>query len=140
MLKTNKAVLDTHAFIWLMQGSKELSHKSIKEIETYAKDHALYLPAISLWEIAMLEKKGRIVLHQPCLKWLEEALEVPGLIVENISPLIAAESSQLPGEFHGDPADRLIVATARALQAKLITRDVKILHYSQSGHIECIKI
>ena len=57
MLKTNKAVLDTHAFIWLMQGSTELSHKSIKEIETYAKGHALYLPAISLWEIAMLEKK-----------------------------------------------------------------------------------
>lgn len=140
MLKTNKAVLDTHAFIWLMLGSKELSLQNIKEVESYAKNHALYLSSISLWEIAMLEKRGRIVLHQPCFQWLEQALEVPGLKIENISPLIAAESSQLPGEFHGDPADRLIVATARALQAKLITRNSKILHYSQSGHIECIKI
>jgi len=140
MSKINKAVLDTHAFIWLMQGSKELTGESIKKIESYGHNHALYISAISLWEVTMLEKKGRIILHQPCHQWLEQALEVPGLTVENISPLIAVESSQLPGEFHGDPADRLIVATSRTLQAMLITRDSKILHYSKSEHIQCIKI
>lgn len=140
MPKINKAVLDTHVFIWLMLGSKELSHESIKKIEFYEKNHALYLSAISLWEIAMLEKRGRIILHQPCLQWIEQALEAPGLTVEPLSPLVAVESSQLPGDFHGDPADRLIVATARSLQAKLITRDAKILRYGQSSHIECIKI
>jgi PIN domain nuclease of toxin-antitoxin system len=140
MSRINKAVLDTHAFIWLMQGSKELSRQSIKLIQLYAKNHALYLSAISLWEIAMLEKRGRIILHQPCLQWIEQALNVPGLSVENISPLIAVESSQLPGKFHEDPADRLIVATARALQAVLLTRDSKILNYGQSRYIECVKI
>ena len=140
MPKINKAVLDTHTFIWLMQGSKELSAKIIKTIESYGHDQGLYLSFISLWEIAMLEQRGRIVLHQPCLQWLEEALEVPGLLIENISPLIAVESTQLPGEFHGDPADRLIIATTRALQATLITRDTKILSYGQSGHVQCLKI
>lgn len=139
MLKTHKAVLDTHVFLWLMQGSKELSLKSIKEIEYYGQNHSLYLAAISLWEIAMLEKKGRITLHQPCLQWLEQALEVPGINVVPLSPLVAVESSYLPGDFHGDPADRLIIATARSLQAKLITRDSKILHYALSGHIQCIQ-
>jgi len=79
MSKINKAVLDTHAFIWLMQGSKELTGDSIKTIESYGHNHALYLSAISLWEVAMLEKKGRIILHQPCHQWLSQALEVPGL-------------------------------------------------------------
>ena len=140
MLKVNKAILDTHAFIWLMQGVRELSSQNIRKIEDYAHQAALYISAISLWEVAMLEKKKRIILHQPCLQWLTQSLEVPGLKLENISPLIAAESANLPGEFHGDPVDRLIVATARSLQAHLITRDSKILHYAQSGHVLCIKI
>lgn len=140
MQKINKAVLDTHAFIWLVQGSQELSPKSIKEIESYGNNHALYLSAISLWEIAMLEKKGRIVLHQPCFQWLKQALEAPGLTVENISPSIAVESSQLPGDFHGDPADRLIIATARILQATLITRDSKILQCVQNKYVKCFQI
>lgn len=139
MQKTNKAVLDTHVFIWLMQGSKELSREVVAEIERHSQQHALYLSSISLWEIAMLEERKRIVLHQPCLQWLEQALESPGLVVENISPLIAVESSRLPGEFHGDPADRLIISTARTLQAKLITRDSKILHYAESGYIPCLR-
>ena len=140
MQKINKAVLDTHIFIWLMQGSRELSNESIKEIESYSQQHTLYLSSISLWEIAMLEERKRIIFHQPCLQWLEQALESPGLSVENISPLIAVESSRLPGDFHGDPADRLIVATARSLQAKLITRDSKIIHYAaQSGYVNFTK-
>ena len=140
MVTINKALLDTHAFIWLMLGSHELSDQNIKKIERYAQAQALYISAISLWEVAMLVKKGRIILHQPCLQWLEQALETPGLFLENISSLIAVESSSLPGEFHGDPADRLIVATARSLQAHLITRDSKILHYAKSGHVLCIDI
>ena len=139
MHQSDKAVLDTHVFIWLMQGSRELSSKTIKEIEGYSQQHALYLSAVSLWEIAMLEGKKRITLHQPCLQWLEKALESPGLTIETISPLIAVESSRLPGDFHADPADRIILATTRSLQAKLITRDSKILRYAQSGYIRCSK-
>lgn len=137
---THKAVLDTHAFIWLMQGSQDLSYHNVQKIEDYSRQQALYISAISLWEVAMLEKIGRIILHQPCLQWLEQALETPGLFLESISPLIAVESSNLPGEFHGDPADRLIVATARSLQAHLITRDSRILQYSQKGHVLCIDV
>lgn len=134
-MSTTRALLDTHAFLWLMEGSKELSSEIIKTIESFGQNHALYLSAISLWEFVMLEKKGRIILHQPCLQWLEHALKSPELILEPLSPLIAVESSQLPGEFHGDPSDRLIVASARALGATLITRDHQILQYAKNGHI-----
>jgi PIN domain nuclease of toxin-antitoxin system len=87
-----------------------------------------------------LKKEGELFCISRVYQWIEQALNVPGLSVENISPLIAVESSQLPGKFHEDPADRLIVATARALQAVLLTRDSKILNYGQSRYIECVKI
>ncbi len=138
--KANKVVLDTHVFIWLIQGSKELSLDSRKLIDSFANDHSIYVSAISLWEISMLEKAGRIVLHEPCLQWLKQAIEASGVNIANLTPDIAVESSNLPGDFHSDPADKIIVATARILQAKLITRDAKILKYSQTSHIECIKV
>ena len=74
------------------------------------------------------------------MQWALQALETPGLFLENISPLIAVESSNLPGDFHGDPADRLIVATARSLNAHLITRDAKILYYAKQGDVLCIEV
>lgn len=100
----------------------------------------LYLSSISLWEVAMLERKRRIILSQPCLQWLEKALEAPGLTLENISPSIASESVLFPESFQGGPADRLIVATARILQACVITRDSRILKYAQEGYISCIEV
>ena len=135
----SKAILDTHSFLWFAQGNKnELSQQNIKDIEGYAHTHSLYLSAISLWEISMLSKKARISLELPCLKWIEQAVEMPGLEIAALTPAIATESAYLPGEFHGDPADQIIVATARVIHASLITRDEKIINYSKQGYVQTI--
>lgn len=128
-------LLDTHAWIWLMEGSPELSHKLQKKINQAAKNQSVAIAAISLWEISMLERKGRIRLEKPLLIWLKEALALPGMELMPLTLEIAVESSQLPNGFHGDPADRLIVATARIHQLNLLTRDEKILEYAEKDYL-----
>ena len=86
----------------------------------------------------MLEAKGRIRLGSPCQQWVEEALATPGLTLVPLTPEIALDSSRLPGDFHGDPADRIIVATARRLGARLLTRDEKLLAYGHGHHVTLV--
>jgi PIN domain nuclease of toxin-antitoxin system len=90
---------------------------------------------MSVWEIAMLASRNRIVLGKPTAEWVEEALSAPGLALEPLSPMIAIESCQLPAGFRSDPADHLIVATARMTGATLMTRDRRILGYAAAGHL-----
>jgi PIN domain nuclease of toxin-antitoxin system len=111
---SNLLVLDTHVWIWIMEGVKtELSAATIRLIERSAADSALAISAISVWEVAMLEKKGRITLSRSIDEWTKAALTAPGIRLVDLSPEIAIESTRLPGEPHGDPADRIIIATAR---------------------------
>jgi PIN domain nuclease of toxin-antitoxin system len=88
-----------------------------------------------VWEIGMLESKGRLLLNLPCEAWVREALKTPGLTLAPLTPEIAVDSTRLPGAFHGDPADRIIVATARRLGARLLTRDRKLLEYGRKRHV-----
>lgn len=127
-------LLDTHVFIWLVNGSDELTEDICKLINAAAEQSA-----ISLWETSMLAARSRISLTLPCDKWLEKALALTNTQVANLTPAIAAESCNLPGVFQQDPADRLIVATARINKYNLITRDEKILAYSASRHVSTIK-
>ncbi len=83
----------------------------------------------------MLESKGRIQLSLPCGAWVQQALAIPGLIVAPLTPEIAIESCNLPPSFHGDLADRIIVATARKMSARLLTRDEKIIEYGRKRHV-----
>ena len=99
---------------------------------------ALRIAAISLWEIALLASRGRIVLGKSVGLWLEEALADPGPAIDPLSPQVAIEASSLPETFHRDPADRLIVATARVANATLMTRDRRILDYAGRGHLTAI--
>jgi len=133
---SNLLVLDTHVWIWIMEGIKtELSAATIRLIEKSAADSALAISAISVWEVAMLEKKGRITLSRSIDEWTKAALTAPGIRLVDLSPEIAIESTRLPGEPHGDPADRIIIATARILGATLVTRDEKIVSYASDGHM-----
>jgi PIN domain nuclease of toxin-antitoxin system len=91
--------------------------------------------AISLWEIAKLVENGRLELPISLEKWFAQALNYPGVQIIELTPEIAAESTRLPGEFHRDPADQIIVATARVMKCKLVTSDEKILNYS---HVKTI--
>jgi PIN domain nuclease of toxin-antitoxin system len=136
---STQILLDTHIFIWLMEGVDRLSKKTQNYIIEAAQQDQVYVAAISLWEIAMLEKKGRVSFHQPCLQWIEQSLKAPGINILPLSPEIAVDSAQLAGDFHGDPADRLIVASARYLNATLITADQKIIAYAKKyEYLSCI--
>jgi PIN domain nuclease of toxin-antitoxin system len=133
---SNLLVLDTHVWIWIMEGVKTgLSAATIRLVERSAADSALAISAISVWEVAMLEKKGRITLSRSIDEWTRAALTAPGIRLVDLSPEIAIESTRLPGEPHGDPADRIIIATARVLGATLITRDEQIVSYASGGHV-----
>lgn len=124
-----------------MIGSDELkSSKCLPVIEQSAKQGKIRISAISVWEIGMLEARGKIKFTVNCIDWVNEALSAPGISLEPLSPEIAIESSRLPGDFHGDPADRIIVATARKLGATLVSSDKEILEYSEEGYIKILPV
>ncbi|MGB6977060.1 MAG: type II toxin-antitoxin system VapC family toxin [Gammaproteobacteria bacterium] len=133
-------LLDTHVWIWLMEGSPGLNYRQQKTINEAARQSMVCIAAISVWEVAMLVKKGRIKLEKPLLAWVQEALALPGIELKPLTPEIAVESSQLPDGFHGDPADRLIVATARMHRLTLLTHDQKILDYAKKEYLSVIPV
>jgi PIN domain nuclease of toxin-antitoxin system len=131
-------LLDTHVWLWLVAGSPDLSTEARHTIERAAATGTLRIAAISLWEIALLASRGRIVLGKSIGLWLDEALAEPGPAIDPLTPQIAIESYALPDVFHRDPADRLIVATARVANAALVTHDRRILGYAARGHLTAI--
>ena len=129
-------LLDTHYLLWHQFGIRErLTASNLEMISAAADRNILFLSVMSVWEIALLESKQRIQLYKPCIQWVEEALATPGLTLVPMTPRIAIDSSHLPGEFHGDPADRIIVATARSLGARLLTSDKNIRAYGRQRHV-----
>jgi PIN domain nuclease of toxin-antitoxin system len=119
-------ILDTHIFIWT---AEELTEKIPAKIRSaIIAEPVLGVSAISLWEIAMLLDKGRIILSMPLLPWLRKALAAPKIKLLPITPEVAARSGSLP--IHGDPADRLIAATAIEHDCFLATLDVPLRQFS----------
>jgi PIN domain nuclease of toxin-antitoxin system len=117
-------VIDTHVWFWLLTEPKRLSTVAAAAIDGADE---VGVPAISCWEIAMLTEKGRIGLDRPTSDWLRAALQ--GLILLPLEPEVAALAASLP--LHGDPADRLIVATALHHTAPLVTKDEAIHRAAQ---------
>lgn len=131
-------VLDTHVLVWLIDGSRRLGKKAVETMDEATPTPGLFVPAIAFWEIAMLVAKGRLTLGQDIDQWLKRVLALPGVNIAPLEPEISIESMRLPGGFHGDPADRLIVATARHHDAVLLTVDRAILDYSKAGYIKAL--
>lgn len=122
-----KALLDTHILIWWLSDLKKLN-RAQKRVLSAAKAHApLYVSDITLLEIATLVRNGRYRIDRPVEEWLAGATALPLVERVPISPKIAAEVAHLPSNFHGDPADQVIVATARVIGATLLTADSKII-------------
>ena len=121
-------VLDTHVWVWWVHSPNQLSEIQRQLISTSETD-LIGISAISCWEVAKLVERGRLVLPIELEELFERALIYPGIQLLALSPEIAIESTRLPGEFHRDPADQLIVATARIYDCPLITSDEKILNY-----------
>ena len=131
-------LLDTHVWIWFMLANAELAVTGRQAINRAAASGQLRLAAISVWEAALLASRGRVTLSRPLAQWITEAVSAPGLSIEPLLPQIAVEACSLPEAFHRDPADRLIVATARVANATLMTRDQRILDYAARGHLTAI--
>jgi PIN domain nuclease of toxin-antitoxin system len=134
----NDLVLDTHVWIWLLLG-RELAADAVSLIEQAGRAQALFISAITPWEIAMLAKKGRLVLAADTRAWVAQAIERSRVQVAPIEPDIAVDGGELD-EFHGDPADRIIVATARHATAQLLSRDDRILRYGAAGHVRVLAV
>jgi len=131
-------LLDTHVWLWLVAGSPDLATEARHTINRAVAAGTLRIAAISLWEVALLASRGRIVLGKSISLWLAEALADPAPAIDPLSPQIAVEACSLPEAFHRNPADRMIVATARITNAILITRDQQILDYAARGHLTAI--
>lgn len=132
-------LLDTHILLWTTLNPAEISPEIKKNINTAQNNNALHISSITLWEIAMLTHKKRINVYSPVKDFLQSIKELPGLSIIDLSPDIAAESTMLLDNFHGDPADRLIVASTKVENITLITRDHKILEWAKLGHIKAIQ-
>jgi PIN domain nuclease of toxin-antitoxin system len=133
-----RLLLDTHVLIWLLEDSTRISGRIYSKIERAADKDELFVSAISPWEIAMLVAKERLRLNRDVADWLNTALSLPGIHLEPLSPAIAVASTRLPWEVHPDPADRILLATARHLDATLVTADRRILDYGAHGFVHCL--
>ncbi len=128
-------VLDTHALVWWVSGDAQLSTAAETAIEAEGEEGEILVSAISAWEVAMLVKAGRLTLTMDAAAWLDTVAQVPSVRFVPVDVRISLHSVDLPGEFHKDPADRLIVATARNYSAPLISADLKIRDYP---HVQTI--
>ena len=120
-------LLDTHAWIWWIEGDRRLQRRVRDTLDRFPPDGRPYLSAISLWEVAMLVERGRVVFSVSLAEWLDAAAHPRSVRIVPISPDIAVQTAALPARFHRDPAGRLIVASCRVLGLPLLTRDARIL-------------
>jgi PIN domain nuclease of toxin-antitoxin system len=123
-------LLDTHAWVWWVTEDRRLSAVARRAIERSQAKGDLSLSLISVWEVAKKVEKAQLVLDRPLDQWLELALARPGLNLAELTRPILVESCKLPPAFHGDPADQLLVATARDCDAVIITKDARIRAYA----------
>jgi PIN domain nuclease of toxin-antitoxin system len=128
-------VLDTHTLVWWVASDPTLSKKAKAAIERELAGGEIIVSAISAWEIAMLVEREKLVLSMDVGSWLATVSAIEAVRFIPVDPEIAVKSVELPGEFHKDPADRMIVATARKLAVPLVTKDEKIRAYA---HVKTI--
>jgi PIN domain nuclease of toxin-antitoxin system len=134
-------LLDTCAVIWLANG--ELPEQTVEIVIHAAMAAGVFVSPISAWEVGLLSRpkpnRGQALTFLPDPKtWFARFMAGPGIKEAPFSHDIAIEASWLPGDLHGDPGDRLIIATARTLQIPVLTRDSKILAYAYDGYVTAI--
>ena len=122
-------LMDTHIWIWFADESNQLTKQHRQVIEDN-RTAGLAVSAISCWEVAKLVEYNRLKLTIPIEEWMETAITLPGVQLIELTPIIAIVSTKLPGNFHRDPADQIIVATAQVYDLELLTIDEKILKYN----------
>jgi PIN domain nuclease of toxin-antitoxin system len=134
-------LLDTHIWLWYAEGNADrLPPSSVKKLEQARQESGLRVSSISVWEVGILHAKERIQLSTPLRDWVRRALAPAGITLLPLDADTAVESTVLPGEPLGDPADRFLIATARTKGLVLATRDETILGYGNAGHVRVLKL
>jgi PIN domain nuclease of toxin-antitoxin system len=131
-------LLDTHAWIWLVRAEDRIPQDVLELMFVAAGAGAMFLSVMSIWELSLLDAKGRISLNMPCLTWVQTALERSRAQTVALTPEAAVSCHQLPGRLHSDPIDRILVATARIEGLTIVTRDRAILDYAAQGHVRAL--
>jgi PIN domain nuclease of toxin-antitoxin system len=132
-------LLDICAVIWI--GNREaIASDALQVIRTAACTGGILVSAVTGWEIGLATTRPRnpLVLLPTVQLWFADLLARPGFQAVSLEPKVALSASYLPGSFHRDPADRLLIATARELGVPLVTRDRRILDYAEQGHVGAI--
>ena len=134
-------LLDTHIWLWFAEGNAtRLPPASVRKLDDARKGDGLLVSAISVWEIGVLHAKGRIQLSAPLRDWVNNALAPAGIGLLPLDAETASESTLLPGEPHGDPADRFLIAAARTKGVILATRDENIIDYGKAGYVRVLEL
>ena len=131
-------LLDTHAWFWLVTGDDQLNGQARAAIERADQTRSLCLSPISLWEIALKHSRGKLETDRPIRPWLHNAIAATAIKLISIDVEIAAACAELPSSFHGDPADRIIAATARHHGMHLVTHDRKLLSLARRGFLQAL--
>ena len=131
-------LLDTHAAIWIAE-DQPIAAAAVEAIDAaYRAGSTVFVSGITAWEIGLLVSRNRLSLVARPERWFQRLLAIPGVRLADLSPDILIASSFLPGTPPRDPADRIILATARDLGATLITRDRLLLKYGEDGQVSTI--
>lgn len=128
-------LLDTCALIWAAEGEAPGGRLRAILREAYEKAVEVWISPITAWEIGNLARLDRLAVTKPPLAWYEDIVLRAGLRQAALGPRELVASTELPGDLHRDPADRIIIATARQHGYSIVTRDRKILDYSDKGHV-----
>lgn len=122
-------VIDTHIWLWWISNPEKLSANAAKAIDNACRESRIIISSISVWEIAILNHRGRLKLTIDSKDWVRKTESLPFIRFIPVDNTIALCSVNLPGLFHPDPADRIITATAMTMDLPLVTRDKKIIEY-----------
>jgi PIN domain nuclease of toxin-antitoxin system len=131
-------LLDTHAAIWITRNERLAPRATDAMNAAHQAAGVVFVSAITAWEVGLLVSRNRLNLLMEPQRWFARLLDVPGVQLADLSPDILIASSFLPGVPPRDPADRIILATARDLGATLITRDSLLLKYGEDGHVSTL--
>lgn len=134
----SRLLLDTCAVIWMASGATLARQASLAIDAAFVEGSELRVSPITAWEIGLLARKGRLPATVPPTELFRSFVEADGVGLSAISPEILIDSSFLPGEMHGDPADRIVIATARSEDLTIVTRDQAILAYAQQGYVRAL--
>jgi PIN domain nuclease of toxin-antitoxin system len=131
-------LLDTHVLVWSINEGAKLGKEAKGSIRVAGDEGRVLVSAITPWEIALLVSKGRLTLEADVMEWVRDALTIPGVTLVGLEPEISVASTRLPFEMHLDPADRILVATARHLGATLVTADRRLLALAKQGRFKAL--